>query len=474
MAPDMSALLGIYHHLPPFARNIAATARGHYLRWWRYGPETERLVEEALERDTWSSEQWRNWQEERLAYVRHRAATQVPYYRQQWSERRRKGDTSSPEYLENWPILKKDVLRAKSRAFVADDCDPRRMFRDHTSGTTGTPLDVWCSRETVRAWYALFEARWRRWYGVSRHDRWAILGGQLVTPAKQDSPPFWVWNAGLNQLYLSSYHLAPQHIAHYANALKSHNVKYIWGYTSALYELALGVLQCGREDITLRVAITNAEPVDDYQREAIEKAFHCSVRETYGMAEIVAGASECDAGNLHLWPEVGYLEILEGDERVEPGVVGDIVSTGLLNADMPLVRYHLGDRAAVNNPSAICSCGRTLPLLSCVEGRSDDILYTSSGRRIGRLDPVFKAELPVKEVQIIQETLHDVRIRYVPASDFTDAAKQSIERRLRERMGNTIECTFEEVERIPRTANGKFRAVICNLSPEERGKIAEL
>ena len=124
--------------------------------------------------------------------------------------------------------------------------------------------------------------------------------------------------------------------------------------------------------------------------------------------------------------------------------------------------------------SAICSCGRTLPLLSCVEGRSDDILYTSSGRRIGRLDPVFKAELPVKEVQIIQETLHDVRIRYVPASDFTDAAKQSIERRLRERMGNTIECTFEEVERIPRTANGKFRAVICNLSPEERGKIAEL
>ncbi len=146
---------------------------------------------------------------------------------------------ASPEYLANWPILHEEILRADPRAFVADDCDLRRMFRDHTSGTTGTPLDVWRSRDTVRAWYALFEARWRRWYGVSRHDRWTILGGQLVTPVKQNSPPFWVWYAGLNQLYMSSYHLSPQHIAYYTNALKRYDVKYIWGYTSALYELLL-------------------------------------------------------------------------------------------------------------------------------------------------------------------------------------------------------------------------------------------
>lgn len=171
----MSFLLSIYHHLPPPARNLAANLRGYYLRSWRYGPETDRLVEEALERESWSAEQWKRWQEERLAYVLHRAATRVPYYRQQWSERRRRGDTSSWELLENWPILEKEPLRAHPQAFVADDCDIRRMFHEHTSGTTGKPLDLWWSRETVRAWYALFEARWRRWYGVSRHDWGTIL-----------------------------------------------------------------------------------------------------------------------------------------------------------------------------------------------------------------------------------------------------------------------------------------------------------
>lgn len=467
----MSTLLNLYHHLPPFARNLAATARGHYLRWWRYGPETERLVEEALERDRWSSTQWDSWQQERLAYVLHRAATQVPYYREQWSERRRKGDTSSWEYLENWPILEKEALRANSRAFVADDRDTRWMFHEHTSGTTGTPLDLWWSRSTVQAWYALFEARWRQWYGVSRHNRWAILGGQLIISANQSKPPFWVWNAALNQLYLSSYHLNPKYLASYADALKKYRVEYIWGYTSALYELAIGILEHDIADIKLKVVITNAEPVENYQRQVIESAFHCPVRETYGMAEIVAAAGECEAGTLHIWPEVGLIEVLDNDCPVAPGKTGDLICTGLLNTDMPLIRYRVGDRSSWRTDSS-CKCNRMLPALQGIEGRTDDVLYTPNGHRIGRLDPVFKARLPVKEVQISQETLAQLRVRYVPAPGFDDAAKQSIVQRLQERMGDSIEIDFEEMAMIPRTANGKFRAVVSNLSPEERSKVA--
>jgi len=138
--PDWAKL---YHRLPYPLRVLAVSARGYYLRWWRYGPETDCLVEEALERETWSLNRWKAWQEERLAYVLHRAATQVPYYRDQWQERRRHGDRASWEVLANWPILKKEPLRANPRAFVADDCDVRRMFHLHTSGTTGTPLSLY-------------------------------------------------------------------------------------------------------------------------------------------------------------------------------------------------------------------------------------------------------------------------------------------------------------------------------------------
>lgn len=445
--------------------------RGRYLRGWRYGPETNRLVEEALERESWSRSRWDAWRQEQLAFVLHRAATTVPYYRDQWAARRRRGDRAAWECLENWPILDKEPLRANPTAFVADDCDVRRMFHEHTSGTTGTSLHLWWSRATVRAWYALLEARGRGWYGVSRNMRWANIGGQLVTPVSRRRPPFWVWNGGLNQLYLSSYHLAPDLIPTYLDALVEQRIEYVWGYSSSLFALAHEALRLGRRDLKMIVAIANAEPLFAYQREAIAEAFQCPVRETYGMSEIVANASECQEGRLHIWPEVGWIETRQGEGVASPGSAGDLVCTGLLNADMPLIRYRVGDRGALaSGAEPACPCGRSLPVLAAVEGRIDDVLYTMDGRRIGRLDTVFKKRLPIREAQIIQEALDRVRVKYVPAPDFQIAAAESLVERLRARMG-PVHVQLESVAELPRGPNGKFRAIICNLSAEERARV---
>jgi len=461
----------IYWSLPAPARSLAASAHGLRLRALRYGPDTERLAAEALEKDRWLPGRLRAWQEERLAFVLHRAATRVPYYREQWSERRRRGDRSPVEILANWPVLEKETLRASPGAFVADDRDTRRMVHDHTSGTSGKPLDIWQTRESVRAWYALFEARWRRWYGVSRADRWANVGGQLVAPHLQRTPPFWIWNAPLHQLYMSSYHLAPDLIPFYLDALTRYRIRYILGYTSSLYALALEALGRGRDDVRMAVAVTNAEPVLPHQREAITAAFGCPVRATYGMTEMVAAAGECEAGRLHLWPEAGVVEVLDRGEPAPEGSVGDLVCTGLFNADMPLIRYRLGDRGALGAQGVPCTCGRTLPVLREVDGRLDDTLFTADGRRIGRLDTVFKDRLPVREAQIVQETLTRVRVRYVSAPGFTSASGESIVNRVRARMG-AIDVVLEEVDAIPRTPNGKLRAVLCLLPAEEQRRLA--
>jgi phenylacetate-CoA ligase len=452
------ALLSIYHRLPSAAKDAVATARGLYLRSWRYGREVEELVEQALERETWTELQWRLWREERTARVLNTAATCVPYYREQWSERRRRGDRASWEYLENWPILAKEPVRRTPALFLRDGANPKQMFHEHTSGTTGTPLDLWWSRETVRQWYALFEARWRRWYGVSCHDRWGILGGQLVTPVTQQAPPFWVWNAAMHQLYMSSYHLAPDLIPHYLRAMERYKVTYLYGYSSALHALAEGALRSGWKNTTIKVAITNAEPVYPYQRQAIEEAFQCPVRETYGMSEIVAAASECESGRLHLWPEAGITEVVDGQ----------LICTGLLNLDMPLVRYRVGDRGGPIREGA-CGCGRSLPTIDLIEGRADDVLFTSDGRRVGRLDPVLKAKLPILEMQMVQERLDCVRVKCVAAPGFGPETERLIAARLRDRLG-PIEVTFDLVDRIPRGANGKFRGVVCLLSEQERAQ----
>lgn len=464
------SLLERYHNLPPFLRSVAASVRGGYLRAWRYGPRTDQLRDEALARERWTPKEWQVWREERVALLLHRAVTRVPYYRAHWAERRQRGDTASWELLENWPLLDKEALREAPAAFVADDRSLSRMFHDHTSGTTGKSLDLWFTRGTVQMWYALFEARCRHWNGVSRHDRWAIFGGQLVAPVEQTEPPFWVWNALLHQLYVSAYHLAPRHIASYVEALRRYRIRYIVGYPSAIHALAREMLAQGLRGPRLDFVLANAEPVLEQQRREIAEAFGCPVRETYGMAEIVAAASECEHGKMHLWPEAGEVEVVDESGCREKDGVGELVCTGLLNADMPLIRYRVGDRGEIASPNVSCSCGRTLPILSAIDGRVDDILYTADGRMVGRLDPVFKSRMPIREAQVVQEALGLIRVRYVPAHGFSPADGESLADRVRDRMG-PVKVVLEEVDSIPRTNNGKFRAVICNLSREERERV---
>ena len=461
----MSAnLLSIYHRLPRWMRSGAAGLHGLHLRSWRFGPETPRLMEEALERDYWTKEQWQVWQQEQLRMVLTRAATSVPYYREHWAERRRRGDLSSWEQLENWPVLEKEVLRKQPRAFVSGDCDPRKMFYGHTSGTTGTPIDLWRSRTTMRTLYALSTARTRGWNGVAQQDRWAKLGGQVITPGSQQQPPFWVWNAPLKQLYMSSYHLSPELIPHYLDALAEFRIDYIFGYSSSVFALAQEMLRLKRRDIKLKVAITEAEPLFEHQRRAIAEAFQCDVRETYGMGEVVTAGNECPSGTLHQWPEIGYVEVLRDDQPVSDGEIGDLVCTSLLNSDMPLIRYRVGDRGSVSS-NAKCSCGRGLPSMKVIEAGSYDLLVTADGRRILGLEDVF-FKTPVREAQIVQESLDLIRARYVPAPEFTEDTARGIVAAVQMRMKG-VEVILEPVEKIERSANGKFRLQVCNLAQAE-------
>ena len=462
-------LVSLYRHMPTPAKNLFATVRGVQLRRMRYGPETDDLVEAALERDQWSGKQWQPYREERLASMLERAAKHVPYYRDHWDERRRAGDRAAVDVLENWPILEKETLRKNPHAFLADDSDPRTLYHIQTSGTTGTPIQLWWSPRMMREHYALHEARARRWYGVTRHSRYAMIGGQLVVPSEKTQPPFWVHNYAMHQLYMSSYHLSPRYIPLYVTATRQHEAEYILAYTSSVYAIARYILQAGIEPPKLKAIITNAEPIYDFQRATLRQAFGCPVYETYGQTETVAFGSECSEGNLHLWPEVGWIELMDGDRAVEAGSVGDIVATGLLNEAMPLIRYRLGDRASFKADQT-STCEHRLPLWGQIEGRSDDVLFTRDGRSIGRLDPIFKADLPVKEVQIIQKSLDSILIKYVPDTGFAPEHEGYITEQVIKRMGE-IQVVFEAVESFPRTKNGKFRAVINEISADELAQI---
>jgi phenylacetate-CoA ligase len=256
----------------------------------------------------------------------------------------------------------------------------------------------------------------------------------------------------------------------YLDALKTYKVESLLGYSSALYFVARQALRLGRRDLKMKVVVTNAEPVTALQRRVISEAFQCPVRETYGSAEIVGAGSDCEHGKMHLWPEVGILETLDADCGVADPIPGELICTSLLNSDMPLIRYRMGDCADIESEGTSCACGRSLPTIQSIEGRVDDVLFTRDGRQVGRLDPAFKGTMPIHEAQIIQESLETVRVRYVPAEGFASSSSDAIARAIREHLG-PVDVILEAVTRIPREKNGKFRAVVTKVKAHKLHKI---
>lgn len=454
-------LLDAYHWLPPGARSLAASTYGFTLRWRRYGPGFERRVAVLRERERWTREQWHQHQEEQLRAMLAHAMARVPHYREL---ARRSGQSLDPARLESWPVLEKAVVRANPLHLVSDDCRPSSLVRDHTSGTTGTPLLLLRSAGTEQMWYAMFEVRARNAWGVSWRDRWAIFGGRLIVPAAQRTPPFWTVNRGMNQLYLSSYHLSPATAESYLQALADFAPAYLWAYTSALYTVAQFILESGRRDIRPKVLITSAEPLYAHQRETIEQAFQCPLVETYGMSEMVATAIECRHGRLHDWPDLGLMELLDDDDApVPPGQPGQVVCTTLINREQPFIRYRTGDVAVAMPADFACPCGSLMPALERIEGRSDDVIVTRDGRLVGRLDPVFKSGLNIREAQIIQEDWSAFTVRYVADDGCGEEDLRHVSRELTARVGE-CQIHFERVPHIERTKNGKFRAVISRMN----------
>jgi phenylacetate-CoA ligase len=274
---------------------------------------------------------------------------------------------------------------------------------------------------------------------------------------------------------MSAYHLTPANLRSYLEAMQAARVQYVWGHSSALDALARAAKQNPQLRPNLRVILSSSEPLTARQRRNIAEGFQCPARATYGMSEMVVAASECVEGHrLHLWPDAGYAEVLDRDAPVPAGTPGDLVATCLVNWDMPLIRYRVGDRIALDAGSAGCACGRCLPGVARIEGRISDMLFTASGACLSptAMEAVFDFDAPILESQLVQESLHLVRVLYVPAGRPDPAVEADLRNRIQARMGD-IQVLVEPVAEIKRGPNGKFRAVICKLRREDIASMAQ-
>jgi len=389
-----------------------------------------------------------DWINQQLRFQLDFARKHVPYYRSYWD--------STPDkdhmILSNWPILNKADIRGNEAAFISDLYQISSLVKVNTSGTTGTPMVFYFDRKSYARWFAIYYFNLLEKNGINiKKDRWVNIGGRIICDPNQRVPPFWIHNYPMNQIYMSSYHLSDDNLRYYINKLENSGITYIVGYPSSINELAGWILRNKHAlNLHLKAVFTNAEPLTGLQRENILQAFKCKVIQTYGSSEFALAASESSDGSMKIWAQTGVLEVIDPDENG----VGEFLLTGLVNKAMPLIRYKVGDSGKAETNNSIPT------VIYKIEGRTDDMIHSKSGRTIGRLDPIFKKNLKIREVQVVQVKEDHLVFRVVKDEGYSQIEEEQLLREATKRLGDEFEINFEYVPYIERTKNGKFRAVV--------------
>jgi phenylacetate-CoA ligase len=451
-----------YNALPVFAQNWAWTLAG----WRRSRSLYPRIFQRTLEQwestidDSLEQQHARQW--EHLKVLLDRARQHVPYYRFLPPV----VETSDPlesigRTLAEIPPLEKSVYRARPRDFRFSDIPAVKLTEFSTSGTTGTALPVWHTSERMAEYDA---AVWRmyRAFGVDLRDPWIQFGGRPIVPIRQHKPPFWRVDSRERRTLFSIFHMSPENLPTYVDAIHAAPARFVQGYPSALHLMSRALLAAGRPIPAgqLAAVFTSSETLLDHQRQTIEEAFNAPVRDHYASTERAVSMTGCSERRLHVDLEFGLVEV-EATEETADHTRGQLLVTGLGNPATVFVRYRIGEIGT--RARTPCPCGRPGDSFIDIDGRIEDYVLTPDGRLIGRLDHVFKEQYAVEEAQICQAESGALTISMVATDDFDDAARRRLLRALRERLGSEMTIEIRRVDAIPREPNGKFRAVISEI-----------
>lgn len=447
-----------YPFLPYTLQNLICSTYGLLENRKRFGKEFRQNLDFLEKTQWWSKEEVEKYQLKKTNDILSYVNKYVPYY---------KLNDSYPQFLNtltgisDLPVLNKEEIRTNESNFLSSEFSRDQLSKFSTSGTTGKPLTFYRTSSSISYQWAVW-SRHKQRFGVNFDDYHALFTGKPIVPAGQSKPPYWRINKPMNQLVFGMQHTRPNTIGSIIDKLSKETILFYTGYPSIMYQIAITALDKGLSVTDgPKVIFTGAEPIYDFQRVAIEACFGAYVTDQYGTSEGVANASKCMEGNYHIDFEFGYMEVIPDGLSHDPEV-GEILMTGFTNLGMPLIRYAIGDRGKLSNDK--CLCGRQSPILSKLEGRSEDYVLTPEGNRITRFDYIFKGIKGLEEAQIIQHTEGEIDILVVVHNTFDNTEQAKIRANIHRYISPTLKAEIKQAESIPRTRNGKFRAVVNKLA----------
>lgn len=372
------------------------------------------------------------------------------------------GGRFAPEAWEDMAPMTRADAQAAGEALLATSVPPQAgaTHRIQTSGSTGTPLRFATSDLALTATRLQLERFWD-WHGIDTGGRFADIHAYAEPPpTSEPTPPRpWSFRGPAGQSATIDAALPAAAIVDWLVAWRP---DYLLCYPTLAADLAGAARAAGRA-VPLGAVVTGGEVLRGDARDAIAAGFAgrggpARVLDTYGCEEMGKLALACPAGRYHVCAESVLLEIVDDAGRpVGPGAEGWVVLTSLHNFATPFVRYRIGDRAVAG--SAPCPCGRSLPVLDAVLGRTRNMLTLPDGRRLwptGDMALAWRDFVPFRQFRVIQHAPDRLELRYVPDPGAPPPDPAGLAAHVRGTLHPAVTVALVPVAAIPRGPGGKF------------------
>lgn len=383
------------------------------------------------------------WTEKRLRKVLHAAS------RTRYGKRIAGGND-----IRNWPILDKDQVRNHEAEFMTTGA--WRTSHATTSGTTGTPLQLYRSLSSVSVEQAAIDRLLMKKGVDPLKYRAAVLRGDDIKDPTDCQPPFWIYTNGGQRLVFSSNHLNRETVHEFVKEIKRFKPQVLHAYPTILDSFCSLLLEShDRPVIPITICSSEVLPPESWSR--CKLALESEVIDYYGQAERVSFAYAFEPSNYRFLAGYSYNELtpVEGDDRIY-----ELVCTGLWNLAMPLVRFRTGDLVRLDEESDLERIAFGVDTFSGVIGRSGDFLVAPDGTKLMGIDHIPRGIRNVVRMQVIQESPDFVRILVVAEPSFGSSDQADIEANVRKKIPPSIRWEIALVSDLERNQAGKAPYVI--------------
>lgn len=438
------------------------------LGWRFYGYRLAQRYRKLMDREYWSAEQWREYQDALLQRFVQHCYDHVPLHRERMDAAGvQPADIRSVADLPKIPVLTKQEVREAGKRMLATNVRENDLRTTHTTGSTGTPLtfygDLYRGEHVMAGlWRIYSRCGWRPGEPI------VTVWGFRARDYKRSRLNRWLRDTASGLIHFNAFQANDREFGNWLEVLRRRKPTVLVCYASSGSRFARWLLDQGETVAALKGVYCTSETLLEQQAELMKQAFGCPVFDLYGCGEVVHVAASCEQGRMHINPDMAVVETGEPT----PDGRTPLILTGLRNWSMPFLRYHNGDCGALLSEQ--CACGRQSPLMELQITRLADVFRFANGKEYPSLYFILRLYTQgfdgVELFQFRQLRPDFIRLQIVRNERFS----ADTERRLREvkaeietHIEQQAQVEVEYVDQIEQTSSGKHLYARSDVSPEQ-------